>query len=341
MDFEEKVPEWEAQGTEPPATLKVRGFEAGYKPPAAFFNWFWNGVSRCLTEIRAKLSGHADDKNNPHGVTAAQIGLDKVNNTPDTDKYVKYAQESGETRKLQNSMTVRLNGGRTEGTDQFTFDGSTGRTVNITPDKIGAAEKEHTHTPETIGAAASSHSHDVEDITGKLPISKGGTGSASALAARTALGITPANIGAAKTDLTNVSNAAFSSKATESGVGIPVASAETSDFANYTATIPGVTDFYTGLIITVIPVAESIFTENPMLDVNGSGSKPVAMLGSENSGDMYMPGTGFFSYGCPVTLRYLAEYEDGVWVVLGQNKPLGIPTFTFDSSTATLSITTK
>ena len=140
MDFEKKVPEWNAAGTEPSEELKNSGFTMGYKPPAAFFNWFWNGVSACLTEIRALLKGHAEDKSNPHDVNAAQLGLDKVDNTPDTEKYVAFAQEAAEARKVQNSMIVRLNGGRTESTDQFTFDGSTGRTVNITPDKIGAVK---------------------------------------------------------------------------------------------------------------------------------------------------------------------------------------------------------
>ena len=55
MDFEKKVPEWKAPGTEPPDSLKSSGFSTGYKPPAAFFNWFWSSVSACLTEIREKL----------------------------------------------------------------------------------------------------------------------------------------------------------------------------------------------------------------------------------------------------------------------------------------------
>lgn len=142
MDFEKNVPEWNAEGTEPPASIKESGFQAGYKPPAAFFNWFWHGVSACLKEIRTKLSGHANDKGNPHGVTAEQIGLGNVNNTSDTEKYVKFASEAGVSRKSQYAMTVRFNGGKTENTDQFTYDGSTSRTVNVTPDKIGAAEKD-------------------------------------------------------------------------------------------------------------------------------------------------------------------------------------------------------
>ena len=49
------------------------------------------------------------------------------------------------------------------------------------------------------------HTHDLagSSLTGTLPVSKGGTGGADAAAARTNLGITPANIGASGTDHTH------------------------------------------------------------------------------------------------------------------------------------------
>lgn len=142
MDFEQNVPEWNAEGTEPPASLKEKGFEAGYKPPAAYFNWFWNRVSACLKEIRTKLSGHAVDKNNPHGVTAEQVGLGKVNNTADSEKNVSFASEAATARKVDHNMVIRFNGGGTESTDMFTYNGSTSRSVNITPEKIGSSKKD-------------------------------------------------------------------------------------------------------------------------------------------------------------------------------------------------------
>ena len=243
MDFEKKVPNWSAEGTEPSESLKTSGFQGGYRPPAAIFNWFWHSVSACLQELQENLSN--------------------VNNTADTEKYVKFAQEALAARGLQNAMTVRLNGGRTEGTDQFTFDGSTARTVNITPDKIGAAEADLSNVDATVLAAA---------------------------------------IAAA------------------GGGGIPVVTADTSDFTNYTSAISSITELSTGIIITVIPVAENIFSGSPTLNVNGSGAKPIMMLGCDNTGDLLKPGAGFLSYACPVTLRYLAEYQDGCWVVMGQQK---------------------
>lgn len=52
MAYTKPVPQWYAQGAEPPESLKQSGFAAGYKPPADYFNWFWYSVSQCLTELQ-------------------------------------------------------------------------------------------------------------------------------------------------------------------------------------------------------------------------------------------------------------------------------------------------
>lgn len=56
------------------------------------------------------------------------------------------------TSKTTKSLIVTLNGGTTEGTNKFTFNGSAEKTINI--------------TPSTIGAAAATHTHDKGQITG-------------------------------------------------------------------------------------------------------------------------------------------------------------------------------
>lgn len=71
-------------------------------------------------------------------ITPEWLGLGNVDNTADNDKYVAYAQRAGEADKTQYALTLRLNGGRVEGSNMWTFDGSTGRSVNITPAKVGA-----------------------------------------------------------------------------------------------------------------------------------------------------------------------------------------------------------
>ena len=53
------------------------------------------------------------------------------------------------------ALTVQLNGGTTEGTNKFTFNGGSAKTVNITPAAIGAAAASHSHS----GYAPTSHTH--------------------------------------------------------------------------------------------------------------------------------------------------------------------------------------
>jgi len=111
MDFEKNIPEWNAEGSEPPASLKESGFQAGYRPPAAYFNWFWHSVGECLSEIRTKLSGHADSTSNPHGVTKAQVGLGNVDNTADSAKPVSTAQAAAiaDAKKAGTDAQTNLN----------------------------------------------------------------------------------------------------------------------------------------------------------------------------------------------------------------------------------------
>lgn len=53
--------------------------------------------------------------------------------------------------KVAKSLKIQLNGGKTEGTNQFTFDGSAAKTVNVTPTGIGAATSSHTHNVQLSG----------------------------------------------------------------------------------------------------------------------------------------------------------------------------------------------
>lgn len=61
MSFTKTVPEWKAAGTEPPSSLKISGFTAGYKPPAPYFNWFWYSVSQCLAELQTVITADEAD----------------------------------------------------------------------------------------------------------------------------------------------------------------------------------------------------------------------------------------------------------------------------------------
>lgn len=61
--------------------------------------------------------------------------------------------------KVSKSMTVQLNGGTTEGTDKFTYNGSVAKSLNITPSNIGAYTKGEVDSALS-GKASSTHNHD-------------------------------------------------------------------------------------------------------------------------------------------------------------------------------------
>lgn len=101
---------------------------------------------------------------------------------------------AGSATKVNNSLAIKLNGGSTEGTNLFTFNGSAAKTVDITPSAIGAAASSHgTHVSYGTSAAAlgtssagsastvsrSDHVHALPALTsctGTLTVAKGGTG---------------------------------------------------------------------------------------------------------------------------------------------------------------------
>lgn len=74
MDFENKAPKWDATGAEPSADLQKNGFMAGYKPPAAYFNYLFNAYTKCVNELQALLKAHEENTENIHDVTAEQVG---------------------------------------------------------------------------------------------------------------------------------------------------------------------------------------------------------------------------------------------------------------------------
>lgn len=52
---------------------------------------------------------------------------------------------AGSADKVNNNLVIQLNSGTTEGTNQFTYNGSATKNINITPANIGAASSSHNH----------------------------------------------------------------------------------------------------------------------------------------------------------------------------------------------------
>lgn len=99
-------------------------------------------------------SAHAESTSNPHEVTAEQVGAAKSGHTHNYAGSSSAGGAATSANKVNKSLTVKLNGGSTEGTNLFTFNGSAAKSVNITPSAIGAAASSHgNHVPATETAS--------------------------------------------------------------------------------------------------------------------------------------------------------------------------------------------
>lgn len=153
-----KPMEWENEGVEPSDSLKKSGFQAKYKPPAGIFNYFLHNFQKCIEQLQDEADNKVE-KVEGKGLstedftTEEKQKLSKLDATADSEKNVNtatFASEAGVARAVQYALSVRFNGGSTEGTDLWTFDGNTSKSINITPAKIKAAKEIHAHTLDEI-----------------------------------------------------------------------------------------------------------------------------------------------------------------------------------------------
>ena len=128
---EGKILFFKAAAEGPGTSIVSETLQPGYSADFDFYVSYGNadGVSVTVDPSNSVTQGAMEN------YVATELG--KL--TPDSEKHVAYAQRAGTADKTQAALTIRVNGGRTEGSNAWTFDGSTGRTINITPDKIGAA----------------------------------------------------------------------------------------------------------------------------------------------------------------------------------------------------------
>jgi hypothetical protein len=80
-------------------------------------------------------------------ITKSAIGLGNVDNTADANKTVK------EAGKVTNTLKIQLNGGTTEGTNQFSYNGSAAKNINITKSSVGLGNVENTALSTWAGSA--------------------------------------------------------------------------------------------------------------------------------------------------------------------------------------------
>lgn len=79
------------------------------------------------------------------------------------------ATKASSADKVNNNLVIKLNSGTTEGTNQFTYNGSATKNINITPANIGAAASSHNHDSNYVKKTG-------DTMTGQLAVDKAGQG---------------------------------------------------------------------------------------------------------------------------------------------------------------------
>ena len=152
-----------------------------------------NSVKSALTiqfngSTKATFNGSAAATVN---ITPSAIGAAARSHT---HNYAGSSSTGGAANSVKTSLTVRLNGGNTEGTNKFTFNGSAAKTINITPGSIGAATSSHTHNYAGSSSAGGAANSVKSALTIQFNGSTKATFNGSAAAT---VNITPSAIGAA------------------------------------------------------------------------------------------------------------------------------------------------
>ncbi|WP_216369587.1 hypothetical protein [Brevibacillus sp. MCWH] len=70
MPFDQnQLPTWNKEGVEPPQSLKDDGWQPSQKPPADYFNWFFNKTFKALQSLFTNAQ-HKEEKGQPNGYAA-------------------------------------------------------------------------------------------------------------------------------------------------------------------------------------------------------------------------------------------------------------------------------
>ena len=138
-----------------------------------------DALNTSLTKTKAYIDAELAKKANAsHGTHVTYGGNGSASTVSRSDHTHNYAGSSSaggaatSANKVNTNLAIKLNGGTTEGTNLFTFNGSAAKTVNITPNAIGAAASSHgTHVSYGGNGSAttvsrSDHTHNHLEIKG-------------------------------------------------------------------------------------------------------------------------------------------------------------------------------
>ena len=225
----------------------------------------WQAISLSTLGVTAT----ATELNYMDGVKSnVQTQLNGKAASSHTHNYAGSSSAGGAANSVKTSLVIQLNGGNTEGTNKFTFNGSAAKTINITPSSIGAAAASHgthvtygTSTPKANGTASAGSAASVSRSDHVHPLQttvSGNAGSATKLQTKR-----------------NIDGVQFDGSASITHFGsCSTAAATAAKVVSCTGFVLG-----TGARITVKFTVTNT-AANPTLNVNGTGAKAIKYRGS-------------------------------------------------------------
>ena len=206
-------------------------------------------------------------------------------------------------KQVNTNLVIKLNSGSTEGSNQFTYNGSAAKTINITPASIGAAAASHgthvsygTAAPKANGTASAGSASTVSRSDHVHPLQtsvSGNAGSATKLATSRTIDGVSFNGSANITHFGTCSTAAATAAKVVSLTGFTLA-----------------TGARVSVKFTVANTASS-----PTLNVNNTGAKPIYHMGSAISSE-YLAANRIYTFIYDGTNFELID--NGNYVVAGK-----------------------
>ena len=120
-----------------------------------------------LTKLYTGTGSNTDGTMTQDAITDALTGKASSSHT---HNYAGSSSAGGAANSVKTSLVIKLNGGSTEGTNMFTFNGANAKSINITPSAIGAAASSHTHTATQVTGLAASRAL-VSNASGQVAVS--------------------------------------------------------------------------------------------------------------------------------------------------------------------------
>jgi hypothetical protein len=306
---------WENAGTAPSDNLKTKGFEAGYKPPAAVFNYFLHKEQECIEQLQKAVDNTdtvvATKANAEHSHT-----LDDVSET--AEKKILTADERSKLAGVAEGAEVNQNAfsNITVGSTQINAGGKTDTVVLEAGENVALAVE---GKKITVSATDTVYSHPT--TSGNKHIPSGGTkgqilrwaedGTAEwgeeskttyALATPESDGLMSADD---KTKLDNLD------------LSLPIVRATTTDKIAYTGEAGGVSKLSAGTSVIFIP-SETSQSQSPSFNLNGLGAKVIRRRLSNLSTSTQ---EGYAKTWLAANKAFLLIYDGTYWIVDGLTKP--------------------